>query len=135
MIILDTGPLVAFLSKRDKYHSWAYGQFQENPFPFITSESVVSEAVFFLQTQPEQIKNLHDLFALGAIEVAFNFHPEADAIFQLLKKYKDTPMDLADACLVRLAELHPKSKILTLDSDFTVYRKHRNKTLDVIMPE
>ncbi|MCH8962892.1 MAG: hypothetical protein IH820_16675 [Bacteroidetes bacterium] len=52
----------------------------------------------------------------------------------LMKKYRDQPMSLADACLVRMAELHPGSTVLTLDADFHIYRKHKQDTIPVIMP-
>lgn len=136
MIILDTGPLVAALSTKDHYHSWAYQQFKENPFPFITCESVITEAVFFLQQESKKIKGLHNLLTSGAIEITFSFQSEKDSIFRLMEKYenRNRPMDFADACLVRMAEKHSNGRILTIDSDFIVYRKHRNQPLDVIMP-
>lgn len=52
-----------------------------------------------------------------------------------MKQYQDVPMSLADACLVRMGELIPRSCILTLDSDFRIYRKNRNQAIDVIMPD
>ena len=44
------------------------------------------------------------------------------------------PMDFADACLVRMSERYPDSQVLTLDSDFTIYRRHRREPIPVLMP-
>ena len=68
-------------------------------------------------------------------------HPSADmqlgfvsAILAMVRRYKDVPMSLADACLVRLAELYPQSPVLTLDSDFAAYRKNGRQVISVICP-
>lgn len=135
MILIDTGPLVAFLSRKDSYYEWADRQFQIHPFPFFTCQPVLTETAYFLQKEGVPLDGLYKLLKTGIVEIQLNFESQLDSIFQLTMKYKDQPMDLADACLVRMAELHPQSKILTIDSDFTIYRKHRNQVLDVIMPE
>ncbi len=59
---------------------------------------------------------------------------EAEALKHLLRRYHDVPMDLADACLVRMTELYPNCTLLTLDSDFQIYRKHRREIISVIFP-
>lgn len=43
-------------------------------------------------------------------------------------------MDIADACMVRMSELHPNSEVLTVDSDFTIYRKHQRNVIPLITP-
>ncbi len=53
---------------------------------------------------------------------------------RLVKRYADVPMSLADACLVRMAEQHVQSKVLTLDQDFRIYRKHSRQVIPVLMP-
>jgi len=52
-----------------------------------------------------------------------------------MRRYRERPMSLADACLVRLAELHSRAKVFTLDSDFRIYRRHGNKAIPLLMPE
>jgi len=52
----------------------------------------------------------------------------------LLSRYQSVPMSLADACLVRMSELNPQSSILTLDSDFQIYRKHREQVIPIVIP-
>ena len=68
----------------------------------------------------------------GVLQVKCSLEREAEAIEQLLKKYNDVPMSLADACLVRLVELTQPARLLTFDSDFRIYRHHRNKRVEVI---
>ena len=59
---------------------------------------------------------------------------ERQALWKLIRKYEDLPMSLADACLVRLAELHPAARVFTLDSHFRVYRKNGRQQIPVIIP-
>ncbi|GAK49805.1 hypothetical protein U14_01029 [Candidatus Moduliflexus flocculans] len=59
---------------------------------------------------------------------------EIPAIRALMQKYANVPMSFADACLVRMAELYDDSAILTLDSDFLIYRKYGRQSLETIMP-
>jgi predicted nucleic acid-binding protein len=53
---------------------------------------------------------------------------------KLFLKYRSVPISLADACLIRMSELHPESRIFTLDSDFNLYRKDRRRIIPTIMP-
>ena len=68
------------------------------------------------------------------ILLTFSLQENLTAVKNLVRHYQNVPMSLADACLVRMSELYPDSSILTLDSDFTIYRKNRNQTIPVIMP-
>ena len=70
----------------------------------------------------------------GYIQVPFHLSDEAEAIDLLMQRYQNVPMSLADACLVRISEIYENSAVLTLDSDFKIYRKHRNELIPVIMP-
>ena len=63
------------------------------------------------------------------------FMAERAAVGRLLRKYADRPISLADACLVRLAELNDRASVLTIDSDFGVYRKHGRRVIPLIAPE
>ena len=68
------------------------------------------------------------------IKVPFDLGEEAAVIEELLVRYQSVPMSLADACLVRMTELYRESILLTLDSNFLLYRKNRNQAISVIMP-
>jgi len=78
---------------------------------------------------------LLDLIRRGLLVPKFDLAQEIAAIQQLMKTYRNIPMSLADACLVRMAEVFPESKVMTLDSDFVVYRKSRRKVIPLLRPE
>ena len=71
----------------------------------------------------------------GVVEIDFSISDEIAALISLMRKYDDVPMSLADACLVRMSEIHTESAILTLDTDFLIYRKHGNRHIPLIMPD
>jgi predicted nucleic acid-binding protein len=71
----------------------------------------------------------------GYIEIAFQLNEEIESIENLMQRYNSVPMSLADACLVRMSEIYPDASVLTLDSDFRIYRKHRDREIPVIMPD
>jgi len=133
-ILLDTGPLVAYLDRRDKDHDWAAARWSEIEPPLLTCEAVLSEACFLLCRLWPGSAAVMELLDRGIIQIAFRLPDEAATIAKLMQKYATVPMSLADACLVRMAELRPQSAILTLDHDFRLYRKHGRHVVPVIMP-
>lgn len=133
-LIVDTGPLVATLNRRDMSHSWAVERLKQYPPPLLTCEAVLSEAFFLLGRIHCGTAKLLAVLDSGALEVALSFRAEQAAVSKLMRKYADVPMSLADACLVRLSELFPEHRILTLDSDFRIYRRRRNAAVPVVMP-
>jgi predicted nucleic acid-binding protein len=134
-VIIDTGPIVAFLNKSDKYHEWAIIQFSQLIPPFITCESVISETCFLLRHTDNGPQSVFKLLERGLIQIPFNLETEINLILKLMEKYKNIPMSLADACLVRMCEQISESIICTLDSDFKIYRKAKRKIIPLIMPE
>jgi uncharacterized protein len=134
-IILDTGPLVALLNLHDTYHDWAKAQFAEIEPPLLSCEAVISEACFLLRASPGGPRAVLDLINRGVVEILFHLNEEADPVMRLLTRYASVPMALADACLVRIAEQHAKSTVITLDNDFYVYRKQGRQIVPTIMPE
>jgi predicted nucleic acid-binding protein len=130
IVVLDTGPLVALLHRDDQYHDWAA---QLKP-PFLTCESVLSEAHFLLRGLPIARQGLLQLLQKGLIQVAFDLGTEQDAVIALLNRYANVPMSVADACLVRLSELRSDSVTFTTDSDFNIYRRHGNQPIPIIIP-
>jgi uncharacterized protein len=134
-VLLDTGPLVALLSGRDDYHDWAKLQWSQAAPPLLTCEAVLSEACFLLRKIPGGSDAVMELLRRHVVEVAFRLEDHVEAVARLIRKYAGIPMSLADACLVRMAELSPQSTILTLDSDFRLYRKSGRHVVPAIMPE
>jgi predicted nucleic acid-binding protein len=134
-LVLDTGPLVALLNRRDKFHAWAKLQWAQAAPPLQTCEAVLSEACFLLRAAPGGREAVMELLRRRVVEVAFHLEGHLEAVARLLRKYADVPMSLADGCLVRLSELSAESTILTLDQDFRLYRKSGRQIVPVIMPE
>ncbi|HGY54938.1 MAG TPA: PIN domain-containing protein [Caldithrix abyssi] len=133
-IIIDTGPLVAFLNKADTYHEWALMHFGRLNPPFYTSESVISEACFLLRHTQEGVEKILDIIERELIFIPFVLVNELSTLKHLVRKYQNIPMSLADASLVRLSEQIANSAIFTLDSDFRIYRRHKRETIPLIIP-
>ena len=68
----------------------------------------------------------------GILGVDFEFEAQAPAVWRLVQKYSDLPMDFADACLVRMSELYTDCLIWTTDSHFRVYRRHGRQTIPLL---
>lgn len=133
-VIVDTGPLVALLNAGDTYHRWAVQTLSPLEPPLLTCEAVLSEACFVLRRQPGGPSAVLELLARGVLAPTFRLADEAAAVHKLLIRYASVPMSLADACLVRMAALVPDSVVVTLDSDFTVYRRNGRQVVPVVMP-
>ena len=133
--MLDTGPLVSFLASGLRHHAWACEQWKLLRPPLLTCEPVLTEAAFLLKREGREADAIFALLERGAIRVAINVQDEQADLRALMHRYRNKPMSLADACLVRLAELHTDGEVLTLDSDFRIYRRHGNKVIPVVMPD
>lgn len=133
-VILDTGVLVALLNRRDSYHSWSVAQWKQVKSPALTCDAVISEACFLLK-RGYLIDAVFEMIAVGAIRLAFDLQAEADNVRVLMKRYESVPISIADACLVRMSELIPDSTVMTLDSDFQIYRRFRKEEISVIQPK
>lgn len=129
------GPLVAYLKSDDKDHVWAKEVFQRLTDPLLTCEAALGEAFFLLQQTHGGTGRLIGLLNNAVVVPAFELAAELPAVGQFLRKYESVPMSLADACLVRMAELHLNASVFTLDGDFRIYRKHRRQMIPLICPE
>lgn len=133
--LIDTGPLVATLNRRDRHHSWAASVLAAMPPPLLTCEAVLAESAYLLRGLAGGSAALMELVTRGLIQVRFSLQKEAPAIRQLLKRYASVRMDLADACLVRMTELDADCELLTIDSEFRdVYRRRGRQTIPTVMP-
>jgi uncharacterized protein len=133
-ILLDTGPLVAYLKQQDAFHNWAVTQLATIQPPLLTCEAVIVEACFLLRNTYGGQGAVTHLLNTKNVQIPFRLAEESEAVGELLTRYQSVPMSLTDACLVRMAELYADSTILTLDSDFTIYRKNKNLVIPAIMP-
>ena len=132
-ILLDTGPLVALLSKDDANHARARRLFAECVPPLRCCEAVVAEACFLMRKVHAAAPA--DVVALGrrgVYRVAMSIEDHWTNIEALLRKYSDRPISLADACLIRCADIHQEPRIFTFDRDFGVYRWARNRRFELL---
>jgi len=134
LVLADTGPLVAALRSRDRHHAWTRAQLAAMTGPLMTCEAVLSEAFFLLQAVSGGREALAALVDRGILEVRFDFQDEREATLRLLRRYSDTPMSFADACLVRMSELHRASCVFTLDHDFVAYRRNGRERIPLLAP-
>lgn len=131
-VIVDTGPLVAFLNRRDRHHSWAVEQFGSLPPPLLTCEAVLSEAAYLVRELPGGPEAVLELVARGVVAPTFRLLDEIAAVRTLVRRYG---RDLADACLVRMSEIHADCVVLTIDSEFRdVYRRHGRRSIPTRIP-
>ena len=134
--LLDTGPIVALLSKDDAEHASAKQLFSESLTPFRCCEAVVAEACFLMRrvhsAGPQEVIALG---RKGVYETSFSLQDDWMNVERLLRKYANRPISLADACLIHCAEIYQEPRILTFDSDFAIYRWSRNKRFQTVQVE
>ena len=133
-VLLDAGPLVALLSHTDSARPWAEEQFLQ-PGPFLTCEAVLSEACFLVRHNGGDASRIMAMLDRGSIRLGMNLSEELSAVRKLFEKYDNVPASLADACLIRMSELYDPCVVLTLDSDFHVYRRHGRQTIPLLRPD
>jgi predicted nucleic acid-binding protein len=131
-VLVDTGFIVALVSRRDRHHDWAAAQAARHGPPWRTCESVLSEAFHLLGRAGRPA--LSELLRRGAVVSALDLAAELEPILVMLRKYASVPMSLADACLVRMTETLPEPLLLTTDDDFRVYRRHSRQIVPTVMP-
>lgn len=132
--LVDSGPLVAFYSTRDRHHRWAFTQLNALRPSLLTCEAVLTEACFLLHRNGGRPAVILRAVREGIMQVAFDVETEAAPLEALMERYANMPMSLADACLVRLSELHRDSRVFTLDSHFTRYRRHGRQLIPLLAP-
>ncbi len=135
VVLLDTGPLVSFLADGLVHLAWEVEQWKQLRPPMLTCEPVLTEAAFLLKREGRDTDALFALLERGIIRVGLAVEDQQADLRALMRRYRNRPMSLADACLVRLSEIHGAAEVLTLDGDFRIYRRHGNKVIPVRMPE
>jgi len=134
-VIVDTGPLVALIDSQDGHHQWTVAQWADIEPPLLTCESVISEACFLLDQTKAGSSAVLEMLWRKAITLSFSLDEDLKEVRALRAKYADVPMSIADASLVRMAERFNRSAVLTLDSDFRVYRKHGRYVIPLLAPD
>jgi predicted nucleic acid-binding protein len=129
--IADTGFLVAFARGNDRHHEWAVSLAGRVTEPLLTCEAVLAETAFHLRS----VSLVMAMLAEGLIAVAFSCGDHLPRLAALAKAYADREPDLADLCLIRMSELHPKHAVITVDqADFRVYRRNKREAIPLICP-
>jgi len=126
--------LVALLNRRDRHHAWAETVWSEVEAPLLTCEAVLAESCHLLRRTEAGPAAVMELLRRGAIAIGFSLAEESPAVGRLIKRYGDVPISLADACLVRMSELLTGSEVMTVDSDFRVYRRQGRGIIPTMMP-
>lgn len=132
-VIMDTGPLVGWFCTKDSHNAWAECTFESLPSGIIVCEAVLAEACHLVAkdgVSPASVLRLveqNDLELVSLIGQAAN-------IRALLERYADVPMDFADACVVRLAEMFPEAKVCTTDGHFRFFRRNGQENIPLIAP-
>jgi uncharacterized protein len=132
--VIDTGPLVAYLCANEARHAWAVEQFTDLTPPLLTCEPVLTETCFLLTRQKVPAWQLLEKLDQQVLRIGLHLDTEAGRIRDLMRRYINVPMSLADACLVRLAEISGLP-VCTLDSDFAIYSLGARKRLSLITPQ
>ena len=132
--LADTGALVALLDRADLHHAWAVECFKTLAPPLITCESVLAETLHLLSDLAPSATALARLHTDRILRVDFDFEAQAPAAWRLVEKYMNLPMDLADACLVRMSELYSDCLIWTTDRHFRIYRRHGRQAIPLLSP-
>jgi predicted nucleic acid-binding protein len=129
--IADTGFLVAFVNRNDRHHDWAVGIAQQVNEPLLTCEAVLAEAAFHVG----DCRTIFHLLSDRLVEIAFDCTRHLLQLEALAKRYADRAPDLADLCIIRMSELHPRHSVVTTDrNDFRVYRRNKRETIPLICP-
>ena len=102
--------------------------------PIVTCEAVIVESSYLLQSIPSAVDDVLANVAKGTFQIPFQISECASNVQQILRKYRDTPADFADACLIQMADQLDTGDILTLDSHFKHYRWRRNKRFRMLIP-
>lgn len=131
-VVVDTGFLVALLRRRDAHHEWAAVEGEARPPPLHTCEAVLAEAFHILGVPGSA--GLSELVVTEMVVLPFNLSDHGAPVFDLMLKYRDRPMSLADACLVRMSEIVANPIVLTTDTDFRIYRRHSRQVIPCRMP-
>lgn len=130
-ILIDSGPLIALFDADDKHHKKAVNFIKENKLPLVTTLASITETLHLLDFNRNAQIDFLDWLSKGVLEIANIDVPAFNRLRDLTIKYKDLPMDFADACLVYLAEELNITKIATIDRDFTIYRIKNKKKFEL----
>ena len=115
-------------------HDWVVSQVQRLRAPLVTCEAVLTEAAFLMSRAGVDSSIVPQLVTRGFVTIAKLFDDDAAQIVRLMARYRNVPMSLTDACLVKLVERTPNATLFTLDSDFSIYRQKGRRLIPLLSP-
>lgn len=132
--LLDAGPLVALLDRREQAHAWCAAQVKSLRPPLLTCDPVITEACYLLAGLPRATAQISAWLSAEFIQRHAVTTSQVRRAFHLMETYATVPMSFADACLVVMAEDIEGAMTFTLDRDFSVYRFHGDRPIPLIAP-
>jgi uncharacterized protein len=133
-ILLDSGVLVALFDRSEQHHDVCREFVEEANNPLVTCEAVVVESCYLLRLLAGAPERILANVAAGIFQIPMQLSLAAESVQKIFAKYRDREIDLADACLIHLANELGTGDILTLDGDFHVYRWGRNQPFRMVIP-
>jgi len=129
--IADTGFLVAFANRGDRYHEWAVQVAEQVTSPLLTCEAVLAETAVHLRDVGIVLMMIED----DLVDLAFDCRDHLEHLAALARRYANRRPDLADLCLIRMSELYPRHSVITVDvEDFRVYRRNKREVIPPHLP-
>lgn len=131
--LVDTGPLVAIGNRDEQRHRAMLEHLKALQRPLPTCWPVLTEAAYLLRGRPEHVRQLLELTKQGVLEILPLTSADVDGINEILARFADQRFQLADACLMHLAEREGIEHVFTLDvRDFSIYRTPSGKPLSIV---
>lgn len=134
-VLVDTGCIVALLDRGEREHARCVEAIKTVTGRLVTCEAVIAESCYLLRHQKGAADTILENVERGAFLIPFRLEESAATVRAQMKRYARVPMDFADACLVVLAELLGTGRILTLDSDFRIYRWRRTRRFEYLVDQ
>jgi predicted nucleic acid-binding protein len=131
--IMDSGPLVAWFAKRDSHHEWATRVIDELPVGALVCEAVLAEVCHLVAKEGVPAATVLKLVEQNDL-VLVSLVGEVSAIRALIERYREAPMDFADACVVRMADLNANAVVCTTDGHFRFFRKSSGEIIPLLAP-
>jgi uncharacterized protein len=132
-VLVDAGPLVALLNRNDDHHEEVVAALKEIQDPLLTVWPVMVEAMYLLSYSWEAQKALWEILETSVVQLLDLDETDVPEMKRLMEKYRDLPMDMADASLVHVAGREDIRRVLTLDTrDFSVYRLPRKGSFTLL---
>jgi predicted nucleic acid-binding protein len=133
-ILIDTGAIFALFDQDERAHERCVRALQTIHRPLVTCEAVITESCYLLRSRRDAVDAVLANVETGLFGIPLQISLSASQIREIIHKYRDTPADFADACLIHMADHLDTGDILTLDSHFAHYRWRRNRRFHNLVP-